>query len=166
MRTIDLAIGDTRHSIEVGDDGLCEVAGHGNSLHVTRLDRFTFRVDQDPPDGSSTRVSVVETDGRLWTFVDGEVYEIERLTASRGRAAAVHRPDPLQAPMPATVARILVSVGQDVEVGDPLVLLEAMKMELPLIAPVSGVVEQLACREGELVEPGHPLVRLRPRDQV
>ena len=68
--------------------------------------------------------------------------------------------------MPATVVRILVSVGQDVEEGDPLVLLEAMKMELPLIAPASGVVEQIACREGELVEPGHPLVRLRPRDQV
>ena len=123
-------------------------------------------VDQSPPNASSTRVSVAETDGRLWTFVDGEVYEIERLTPIRGRAAAAHRPDPLQAPMPATVARILVSVGQDVEEGDPLVLLEAMKMELPLIAPASGVVEQIACREGELVEPGHPLVRLRPRDQV
>jgi 3-methylcrotonyl-CoA carboxylase alpha subunit len=63
--------------------------------------------------------------------------------------------------MPATVVRVLVSPGQAVTRGTPLILLEAMKMELPLRAPADGIVESLACADGDLVQPGVPLVRMR-----
>jgi acetyl-CoA/propionyl-CoA carboxylase biotin carboxyl carrier protein len=66
----------------------------------------------------------------------------------------------LAAPMPATVASIHVSPGQDVATGDLLVMLEAMKMELPIRAPRAGRVKAVACRRGELVQPGVALVEL------
>ncbi|MBI2186509.1 MAG: biotin/lipoyl-binding protein [Acidobacteria bacterium] len=66
----------------------------------------------------------------------------------------------LAAPMPATVAAIHVSPGQEVETGDLLVMLEAMKMELPIRAPRAGRVKAIACRRGELVQPGVQLVEL------
>jgi biotin carboxyl carrier protein len=83
---------------------------------------------------------------------------------SRTRGAAGGRPEDdelaLAAPMPATVASIQVTAGQIVETGDLLVVLEAMKMELPIRAPRRGRVVAVACRRGELVQPGVPLVEL------
>lgn len=71
--------------------------------------------------------------------------------------------DALAAPMPATVAAVLVRPGAVVAAGDTLVRLEAMKMELAIRAPAAGRVATVDCRAGELVQPGRPLVTLEPR---
>jgi biotin carboxyl carrier protein len=98
---------------------------------------------------------------RAWVFLDGRTYVIE--TESRDAADRVHATDDqvaLSAPMPATVIAIKVTPGQEVAAGDVLVLLEAMKMEVPIRAPRAGRVKSLACREGDLVQPGIPLLEL------
>ena len=64
--------------------------------------------------------------------------------------------------MPARVSRILVQPGSPVKKGDPLVVLEAMKMELPVRAPADAVVTAVHCREGELVEADAVLMELGP----
>jgi biotin carboxyl carrier protein len=66
----------------------------------------------------------------------------------------------LAAPMPATVTMVNVAPGQDVSPGDVLIMLEAMKMELPIKAPRAGRVASVACRRGELVQSGVPLLEL------
>ena len=96
-----------------------------------------------------------------WVFIDGRAYVIE--PESRDAADRRHATDEqvaLSAPMPATVVAIDVTPGQEVAAGDLLVMLEAMKMELPIRAPRAGRVKALACREGELVQPGVPLVEM------
>ena len=60
--------------------------------------------------------------------------------------------------MPATVLRIDVQPGQTVRRGETVLVLEAMKMELPLKMPQDGVVKAIRCRQGELVQPGTPLL--------
>ena len=62
--------------------------------------------------------------------------------------------------MPATVRAVLVDVGAKVHAGDPVVTLEAMKMELSLRAPSDGTVTAIHCRVGELVQAGVPLVEI------
>jgi biotin carboxyl carrier protein len=62
--------------------------------------------------------------------------------------------------MPATVVKVLVEPGARVVKGDTLLVLEAMKMELPVRAPRDGVVKSVACRQGELVQPGVNLLEL------
>jgi len=99
--------------------------------------------------------------GRTWVFLDGRTHVIE--TESRDAADRVHATDDqvaLSAPMPATVLAINVAPGQEVAAGDVLVLLEAMKMEVPIKAPRAGRVKSLACREGDRVQPGAPLLEL------
>lgn len=64
------------------------------------------------------------------------------------------------APMPATVIRVHATVGQNVTRGDTLLVLEAMKMELPVRAPADGAVTAVNCAEGDLVQPGVPLIEL------
>ncbi len=64
----------------------------------------------------------------------------------------------LTAPMPATVIRVQVKAGDPVKKGDVMVVLEAMKMELPLRALGDGVVHAVRCQEGDLVQADATLV--------
>lgn len=66
----------------------------------------------------------------------------------------------LTAPMNGSIVRVLVEVGQTVEAGTQLVVLEAMKMEHSIRAPHAGVVKALYCQEGEMVGEGSALVEL------
>ena len=92
-----------------------------------------------------------------WVFLDGEVFAIEvQPEGRRRRAAAAHAS--LSAPMPATVVRVEVSAGAVVRHGDTLVILEAMKMELPIRASVDGTVTAVHCKPGDLVQPGVALI--------
>ena len=76
------------------------------------------------------------------------------------RGSNVTGPQALSAPMPATVAKVLVKPGAAVKKGDTVILLEAMKMELPLRAPADATVKAIHCREGELVQPDVTLIEL------
>ncbi len=101
--------------------------------------------------------AVADGDTR-WVFLDGEVYRFEVQRPGRRKGSADH--GSLSAPMPATVIRINVAPGDAVKKGDTLLVLEAMKMELPVRAPADGVVDTISCRAGELVQAGVPLIHL------
>jgi biotin carboxyl carrier protein len=62
--------------------------------------------------------------------------------------------------MPGTVIRVLVSPGDAVEAREPLVVLEAMKMETPIVAPYEAVVKAVHVAEGDPVAGGALLVEL------
>ena len=66
----------------------------------------------------------------------------------------------LKAPMPGVVIRVLAEEGDRVEPRQPLVVLEAMKMETPLVSPYEAVVRRVHVAEGERVEGGALLVEL------
>jgi len=75
-----------------------------------------------------------------------------------------HRPtgehSALTAPMPGTVIRVAVAEGQPVEARQPLLVLEAMKMETPVVAPYEAVVRAVHVAEGDRVSGGQLLVEL------
>ena len=64
----------------------------------------------------------------------------------------------MEAPLHGCVARLLVSEGDRVAPGAPVVVLEAMKTESSVPSPVGGTVVRLVCDEGALVAAGTPLV--------
>jgi biotin carboxyl carrier protein len=116
----------------------------------------------------SWTVACQSLEGRRWALgAAGERFEaeiqddrskqIEALTG-RGRKEAVG--GVIKAPMPGLVVRVEVTPGQAVEVGEGLVVVEAMKMENELRASHAGVVEQVHVKAGERVEKGAPLVTL------
>jgi acetyl-CoA carboxylase biotin carboxylase subunit len=83
--------------------------------------------------------------------------------ATRARPAARPRSgqhESLMAPMPATVVRIQTDIGKQVTRGDTLLILEAMKMELPVRATSDGIVRAINCAEGDLVQPGVALIEM------
>lgn len=96
-----------------------------------------------------------------WVFMDGRAYALTAGAAgSPGRRPASAHHEALTSPMPATVRRVAVATGDAVKAGDTLIVLEAMKMELPVRAPHAGTVTSISCREGELVQPGVPLIEI------
>ncbi len=85
------------------------------------------------------------------------------VAAARSAPPTRHRrvstgPLRVTAPMPATIIRIHVHEGDQVKKGDTVMLLEAMKMELPLRAPADARVKTICCREGDLVAADATLV--------
>ncbi len=68
--------------------------------------------------------------------------------------ARVQKSFEVVAEMVANVMRVLVEPGHRVEAGDPVVILESMKMEIPVEAPVSGTVAEIAVTEGGVVQEG------------
>jgi urea carboxylase len=67
----------------------------------------------------------------------------------------------VEAHVPGSVWKVLARAGQRVSQGDPLVILESMKMEITVAAPANGVVERVVCREGQSVSAGQALVTLQ-----
>ena len=150
-----LSVAGTPYTLEVGSDGSVSVLGRSEPLHVVRLDASTFQIAVE---GGQIRVYLAVEGTRGWAFADGYVFDLDLAPDSSAPASDTDRP--LTAPMPATVLRVLVEPGQAVRQGDPLVVLEAMKMEVTLRAPRDGQIETLACAPGDLVQPEIPLVTL------
>ena len=107
----------------------------------------------------SVRAWVAAAGDARWVYLDGRVFEMDVETAGRPRRTAIGHGS-LSAPMPATVVRVDVSAGAKVHRGDTLVILEAMKMELPIRAASDGTVASVSCRPGDLVQPGMPLIEI------
>jgi biotin carboxyl carrier protein len=105
------------------------------------------------------RVAVASDTQAIWVFVDGNVWKVDTAPASVRRGKARGEAS-VMAPMPATVVAIATGPGRSVSEGDTVIVLEAMKMELPIKAPRSGIVKAVRCTTGELVQPGVNLVEI------
>lgn len=66
----------------------------------------------------------------------------------------------IKAPMPGLVLEVAVEVGQTVSKGDPLLILEAMKMENIIKSPGEAVVKAVFVKKGEAVDKGHLLIEM------
>jgi biotin carboxyl carrier protein len=113
-------------------------------------------------DGAAPKLSVeITVPGRDPLMVPVEVVPARspRLAALAQRpSAASNAPTALRAPMPGRVVKILVKAGDRVSVGQPTIVVEAMKMENELRATRAGTVQALRCEEGAAVEAGQDLV--------
>jgi biotin carboxyl carrier protein len=102
-----------------------------------------------------SRMFAVVAGGVTWVFDNGHVHRLETGGATR-RAPQTH--GSLSSPMPATVIRVEVAPGDAVVAGQTLLVLEAMKMELPVRAPGAGEVRAVHCKPGDLVQPDVSLI--------
>jgi len=153
-RRLQVRLGDHALTVEVGDDGRSVVGDAAVTVEEIGPGEWQVTID-----GRGHRLFMAGGADAPWIWHDGVAYRPE--VADPARAVRVRRRDvsgDLAAPMPATVRTIHVGAGDVVTRGQTLVVLEAMKMELPLKAPADGTVTSIACRVGELVQPGVPLV--------
>jgi len=136
-----------------GTEALVEVRRRDQTGLVLVVDGHQYRVDLQ----RAGHTRAVAVSGEVHTFTP-------EAGGQAGHAvAAVATPD-VTAPMPGKVLQVYVKPGDLVTGGDPLLILEAMKMETRLAAEADGTVDQVHVAAGDMVDGGQLLVVLRYGD--
>ncbi|TQK70281.1 carboxyl transferase domain-containing protein [Nocardioides sp. SLBN-35] len=155
-RTIELKLRGATYALTVRQTGRARydvtVAGGGEERTVTAvLDRIDDVHGRLTVDGHRYRL-VSATHGTVHLVeVDDVMHRVSRDEGGMVRS-----------PAPALVVATPVAVGDEVAAGQPVLVLESMKMETVLPAPFAGRIKELLVRVGGQVETGAPLVRLDP----
>ena len=161
----EVTIGEKTRQVELvrsGPNWLCKIDGRSFPLDVTALQTNMLSILVD---GKSYEVKQEITAGETGIVVGrqqfGAIVRDPRSFRSRRRAdAGGLGPRKVSAPMPGKVVRVLVQVGEHVDVGQGVVIIEAMKMQNELKSPKKGVVKKLHAPEGVLVEAGQTLAEI------
>jgi propionyl-CoA carboxylase alpha chain len=154
QQTLVLRRGTREFRVSIADNGAVSV-DEGAPIAVRRVGPAEVRTAQ----ATEQPAWVAAAGDTRWVFIDGDVFEFD-VVREGPRAVARSARGSLSAPMPASVVRVEVAPGDRVSRGDTLIILEAMKMELPVRAPADGVVAAVHCKAGDLVKPGVPLIDL------
>ena len=135
------------------------------NLNAVRVEKSKFHVLND---NKPYKVQIVSSDfiAKKYTVkVNINTYEVaisnelDQLISSmgieRGKTKVVNA---IKAPMPGLILEISVEVGQTVKENDPLLILEAMKMENSFLSPRDGVIKSIAVEKGHAVDKGQLLI--------
>jgi len=123
-----------------------------------RFLRWKYGLEEPPADTVGKTLEDINREDDLLARVraGASMIDVEEKPVADEAAASVQQEvvagTPLLAPMPGAVIRYLVEVGDEVEAGDGVVVLEAMKMENVLPAPEDGTIRALPCEPGEKVK--------------
>ena len=151
VREVELApLGDGRWRVRV-DDATFEVAAEATDDGRLRL----------VGESGTTLAEVTALQDRRFVRLGALDFVFDREASGRRRES---RAGGLEAPMPGVVTRTLAAVGDTVRKGQPLVALEAMKMEHLVRAPRDGRVRALPVAVGTMVPAGETLAELEPSD--
>ncbi|MHC4597383.1 MAG: acyl-CoA carboxylase biotin carboxyl carrier protein subunit [Planctomycetota bacterium] len=153
-------------TVDVRRDGKRLVLRHdGNEVSFVPTPRGENRLDLRLGNRTVTAVVLRARDG-LHVAVEGETYLFRfakgEWVGAGTAVSAVLGPGAhtLKVPMPGTVAKVLVGEGENVGPDQPLVIVEAMKMENSVRAPSSCRVGRIHVIEGDVVNPGDPLLEM------
>jgi biotin carboxyl carrier protein len=154
--------------VEQQDGGgmVITAAGKQRTVAACRIDTHRLVLNVD---GAIRNVFLGGNDVAKQIVINGVAYGVADADAKAMAAATGGRdretPREVTPPMPAVVVKVLVALGQDVQKGEGLVVVSAMKMETTLSAPFDGRVTGINAAEGDKVMPGDILVDLQSNEE-
>jgi 3-methylcrotonyl-CoA carboxylase alpha subunit len=123
------------------------------------------------PTGRAFQVALDDRMEQVWLAVDhdhvyvhalGRAWDVEVIDPLDRSKAGADQADLATAPMPGTVVTVVVESGEEVATGQPLVVIESMKMQSEIVAWRDGVVDSIHVEVGETFDRGARLVALMP----
>jgi biotin carboxyl carrier protein len=150
--TVELERGAARWSISLdGSPAAADVVELSPGVYSILLDGLSYEVRVSPePEGTLRILSGLEE-------FTAEVVDPRSWRSRRHGAVEAEGRQPVVAPMPGKVVRVLRKAGEKVEAGEGILVVEAMKMQNEIRSPKSGVVERMAVEEGQAVNSGEIL---------
>ncbi len=162
----------SEYTYQVGDEIRTVTVRRDEDRFEVTVGDITYEVRAQRPEHGRLNLQVGDQRLRVHVASDG----LRRYVAMAGQTWVLERPEPeqkrravaaggpgagsLEASMPGLVLDVLITVGDTVERGETLVLLEAMKMELRITAPAGGTVTAVHCKAGDVVDRGQVLVEI------
>ena len=125
-------------------------------------DGGTLRADLD---GLRVRAAVVHDGDKVTILCAGQAYRITRVDRMALRDVDIEAGGKVTAPLPGKIVQVQVEAGAAVSKGDPLLILEAMKMEHTISAPRDAIIASIPYGPGEQVEEGAELVTFEAEDE-
>ena len=159
--TYDISIDGTNYRLELSQaEGGWTCCLNGRDVEVdavlARPDVLSLRIGNHAYEVKCERVG-----GEMHLWVGSVRYSAEvrdpRSLRSRMRAVDDHGPRKLTAPMPGKVVRILLGEGAEVQAGDGVLVVEAMKMQNEVKSPKRGTIQRIVVSEGAAVNAGDVL---------
>ena len=133
------------------------IDGEQKEIEFLRIDENTYSILVD---NKSITVGIFREGKKIQVFHEGDLYEIEAVSGRDASQAEGTGSLNIAAPMHSRVVKILKKQGDSVEVGDSVIVVEAMKMESELKASASGTIKEIRVKEGDTVEKDSILVAL------
>jgi biotin carboxyl carrier protein len=146
-----------------GHHFLVRVAGEDKEVEASTValgeHRFLLRLP-----GRQLVVDWARRDKEIFLQLDGQSFRLREEDAAHSAADADHGEDDepsMNSPLPGRVVKVLVKPGDEVKKGQPLVIIDSMKIEFEFKAPRSGAVDQVLAVEGRQIDVGQCLIILK-----
>ena len=156
--TNEIEIIDQNSSYEIFWNGTCQKvvypSGKKNPLSTIIINNKPFDFDW------TIRKNIIHLNIQQEIYT-AEVSRVLQKNLSKKSLSGKGEEETVTAPMPGLVVSIKVEQAQEVKIGEPLLILEAMKMENELRSPVDGKIDKILVKSGTKVEKGEQLIVLK-----
>jgi len=160
-----VSIDENKHLLKILGQNKVELNGENYGVELSQLSKYTYLLKIN---NKVYHVTSEKLNGSDYTFaIDGSTFNTTVRTTLEEKAneylqnkAKESGTEIIKSPMPGLIVKILKQVGDNVEVGDPIILLEAMKMENEIRASASGVIKSISAKENFSVEKGQALLEI------
>ncbi len=162
-----IKIKDTEYKVDLDkkDKSKAKLNDKDFDLDIIETKDNTFNIISDNKSYNVELVDFNKVEKKLDIKINGKVFtteileDLDLLLKELGMDSALTaKVNEIKAPMPGLVFDIIAEVGQEVKVGDTVLILEAMKMENNIKSPTDGVIKEIKCTKGNSVEKNDILV--------
>ena len=160
-----VSINEKKNSLKILSHDKVELNGNNHEVELSQLSKYTYLLKVDK---NIYHVTSEKLNSQNYSFtINGSTYNTTVRTNLEEKAnvylqnkAKESGTEIIKSPMPGLIVKILKQVGDNVEVGDPIILLEAMKMENEIRASASGIIKSISTKENASVEKGQALLEI------
>ncbi len=160
-------INDQSYEIEIDNDGAILVNGELRDVDFLNLGGSLYSIITE---NKSLEAVIDDDEGKIAVMMGGQLFETQVLDERamllmQRRGGLKITSGEVNAPMPGLIVMVTVELGQNVEQGDTVVILESMKMQNELKSPVAGVVTAIHVEASQAVDKGDMLVEIGPSSE-
>ena len=157
-------INDQSYEIEIDNDGAILVNGELRDVDFLNLGGSLYSIITE---NKSLEAVIDDDEGKIAVMMGGQLFETQVLDERamllvQRRGGLNITSSEVNAPMPGLIVMVTVELGQSVQQGDTVVILESMKMQNELKSPVAGVVTSIHVEARQAVDKGEMLVEIGP----